>query len=255
MPLFGIQVPHRVLQLLLIVVLARLGLHLGRLAVYLSSSAPDPARNSPRLQSPIPPIPHSTMVPSPEVLEKERRRLEQVAHVWKWKGGERPPFAEPVPEGKESVWDYPRPPALRADSRRVIVKYNGEIVADTSNAVKICETSHPPTWYIPREDIKFEYIKKGTPRQSFCEWKGHATYWTVLDPKGQGAALQDVAWSYDNISPLFHAAQGSLAFYPTTLDITVDGEPVKPQPSGFYGGWVTPELVGPFKGVPGSQGW
>jgi len=114
------------------------------------------------------------------------------------------------------------------------------------------ETSHPPSWYVPPGDVTRGLLRR-SDRSSFCEWKGHAVYWH-LDVGG--TILRDVAWSYPDPSRAFTALRDHIAFYAGPLDLcTVNGEQVRPQPGGFYGGWITDDLVGPFKGVPGSMGW
>ena len=153
---------------------------------------------------------------------------------------------------EESVWNYPRPPRAEATSKRIRVYFGGELVADTSRAVRVLETSHPPVYYIPRDDVRSEFLKPST-RRSFCEFKGSATYWT-LDVNGRIA--EDAAWSYERPSRGYELIQGFLAFYASKADeCFVDEERVQPQLGSFYGGWVTSDIVGPFKGGPGSAGW
>ncbi len=153
---------------------------------------------------------------------------------------------------KESVWDYPRPPRAEPASKRIRVYFGGELVADTTRAVRILETSHPPVYYIPREDVRSGFLKP-SPRRSFCEFKGSATYWS-LDVNGRIA--EDAAWSYERPSRGYELIQGFLAFYASKADeCFVDEERVQPQLGSFYGGWVTSDIVGPFKGGPGSAGW
>ncbi len=128
----------------------------------------------------------------------------------------------------------------------------GEVlIAQSNSTYRVLETSHPPSWYIPRCDIEMRYL---IPRnkQSFCEWKGAANYWTV---KTDEAVAENSAWSYESPSLAFTAIKGHLAFYPNLLQCFVDDEEVQPQPGGFYGGWITRDVVGPFKGVAGSWGW
>lgn len=170
---------------------------------------------------------------------------------WTWRGRARPPFAvEPGP-GQESVWDYPRPPVLVPDAREVLIRWGGVEVARSRRALRLLETAHPPTFYLPPQDVDRALLRPAGGG-SFCEWKGAAAYWTLADGDRR---LERVAWSYpepmDDMRPL----AGHFAFYATHLDCSVDGMPVTPQAGGFYGGWITPELVGPFKGEPGSGGW
>lgn len=153
---------------------------------------------------------------------------------------------------KESVWDYPRPPRTEPTSKRIRVYFGGELVADTSRAVRVLETSHPPVYYIPCEDVRSEFLKPSS-HGSFCEFKGSASYWN-LEVKGKTA--EDAAWSYESPSRGYESIRGCLAFYvPKADECFVDEERVQPQPGSFYGGWVTSDIVGPFKGIPGSAGW
>jgi hypothetical protein len=126
-----------------------------------------------------------------------------------------------------SVWDYPRPPQLASDAREVVVRWSGVEVARTRRAVRVLETAHPPSVYLPWDDVAREYLQPA-PGSSYCEWKGPARYWSLVD---------------------------GIAFYPAELECTVDGAPVRPQPGRFYGGWITPELTGPFKGEVDSEAW
>ena len=152
----------------------------------------------------------------------------------------------------ESVWDYPRPPAVVPTTDRIRVVHRGATVADTVRAVRVLETSQPPAFYIPADDVADELIIPGSGR-SYCEWKGQARYWHVVVA---GETFADCAWSYPDPTPDFARLRDHVAFYAGPFDrCTVDGEPVRPQPGGFYGGWITADLAGPFKGVPGSAGW
>lgn len=126
------------------------------------------------------------------------------------------------------------------------------MIADTRAAVRTLETSHPPSYYLPPADI-FQLVLRRSTRRSFCEWKGEAIYYDV---EIHGEALRDVAWSYPAPTPAFAILRDHLAFYAAPFDTClVDGERVVPQPGGFYGGWITADLAGPFKGVPGSRLW
>ncbi len=158
---------------------------------------------------------------------------------------------EPV-RGQESVWDYPRPPRAEEVSKRIEVVFNGVVIADTVRAKRVLETSHPPVYYIPPEDVRQEHLIDA-PGSSFCEWKGRATYKTVVvgDRRAERAG-----WTYPDPEPGYEAIRDHLAFYAGPMDAcTVDGERVEPQPGGFYGGWITSDVVGPFKGSPGTMGW
>jgi uncharacterized protein (DUF427 family) len=158
---------------------------------------------------------------------------------------------KPAP-GQESVWDYPRPPRAEPTSKRIRVVFNGVTIADTHRAVRVLETSHPPVYYIPMEDIQRQYLAP-TRQQTFCEFKGAASYWTL---KVGERISQNAAWSYANPTPGFDSIKDCLAFYPARVDACyVDDEQARPQEGDFYGGWITSDIVGPFKGGPGTRGW
>jgi uncharacterized protein (DUF427 family) len=171
--------------------------------------------------------------------------------AWQFDGRTRPPFAVTPRPGQESVWDYPRPPRLQPDAREVVVRLGEYEIARTRRSLRLLETASPPTFYLPPDDVRAEHLELERGR-SRCEWKGEAGYWSVVVP---GRRIASAAWSYGDPLPEFDAIRGWLAFYPARVECFVDGDPVEPQPGGFYGGWVTPELVGPFKGDPGSEGW
>lgn len=169
---------------------------------------------------------------------------------WRWTGDERPPFADEPEAGQESVWDYPRPPRIELDERTVRVTAGDVVLAETNRARRILETASPPTFYIPREDVSMDALRS-VPGASRCEWKGTAEYW-ALHP---AAAGEPVAWSYPEPFEDFAVIRDHLAFYPGRVECRVDGELVRSQHGGFYGGWITSEIAGPFKGDPGSGGW
>jgi uncharacterized protein (DUF427 family) len=171
--------------------------------------------------------------------------------MWKYTGKQRPPFALKIKDGQESVWDYPRPPELDPDTRPIVVKSGETLIAKSDRAIRVLETASPPTFYIPEEDVSKDFLEKATG-SSFCEWKGSATYWNVVTPNQTKAKA---AWSYYKPANKFQSIDGYFSFYPAVVDCFVDGEKVKPQPGGFYGGWVTQEIVGPMKGEPGTGGW
>ncbi len=150
------------------------------------------------------------------------------------------------------MWDYPRPPAVLTSSSLVVVQFDG-IIARTSSAIRVHETSHPPTWYLPREAFGPDVLREAAG-SSWCEFKGQASYLDIVSPTGRVA--DRAAWTYPAPSRGYEAITGHVALYAAAMDsVTVDGVDVEPQPGGFYGGWVTPDVVGPFKGGPGSQGW
>ena len=162
-----------------------------------------------------------------------------------------PRRAQPEP-GQESVWDYPRPPALQAVDKLVQVGINGILIADTRRSQRVLETSHPPVYYIPPEDVRLDLCEP-VARSSFCEWKGMAAYYSVVVGDRR---IEQAAWYYPDPTPQFEAIRNYVAFYPSRVDIcTVDGETVQAQPGDFYGGWITHDIVGPFKGDPGTWGW
>jgi uncharacterized protein (DUF427 family) len=155
-------------------------------------------------------------------------------------------------EGRESVWDYPRPPRLEATTKRIRVQLGGKTIADTRRALRVLETSHPPVYYIPCEDIRMDYLREEAG-YSFCEWKGQARYYSVVVEKTKA---ERAAWGYPSPVPAYAGIKGYLAFYAEKMDrCTVDGEEVRSQAGNFYGGWITRDIVGPFKGGPGSWGW
>ncbi|WP_307861728.1 DUF427 domain-containing protein [Nocardioides xinjiangensis] len=152
----------------------------------------------------------------------------------------------------ESVWDYPRPPRVEPTGEHVVVSHAGVVVADTTAALRLLETSHPPTYYLPRDAFATDVLRpaRGT---SWCEWKGRAAY---LDLVVGDDVLAAVAWTYPTPSQGFERLVDHVALYPGRVDrCTVDGEVVEPQPGDFYGGWITSRVTGPFKGGPGTTGW
>ena len=158
----------------------------------------------------------------------------------------------PISPGQESVWDYPRPPRVERATRPLRVVLGGETIADTLSGWRVLETSHPPVYYFPPTDIRSGALA-AAPGGSVCEWKGSATYFDVVSG---GARIQAAAWSYHEPTDAFLPIRHHVAFYPKDMDeCFVDDEPARPQPGGFYGGWITSEIVGPFKGEPGTQGW
>ncbi len=158
---------------------------------------------------------------------------------------------EPGP-GQESVWDYPRPPRLEPTERRIEIVCNGETIADSRRAFRVLETSHPPVYYLPPEDVRRDLLRPGRGR-SVCEWKGAAAYHDLVVGD---RIVEDAAWSYPRPTPTFAPIANYLAFYPSKVDrCLVDGVEVQAQPGDFYGGWITPDVIGPFKGAPGTWGW
>ncbi len=172
--------------------------------------------------------------------------LQAARDQWEWTGDKRPDYAvEPGP-GQESVWDYPRPPAIAADTRLIeVIGHNG-LIASTTTSIRVMETSLPPSFYLPPDSItEGALITAGG--SSHCEWKGPAEY--VGEPGGH-----PIGWRYPRPYDEFAQYANWVSFYPSRVTCKVDGEVARPQQSEFYGGWITNELVGPFKGDPGLTG-
>ncbi|MEM9266638.1 MAG: DUF427 domain-containing protein [Cyanobacteria bacterium P01_F01_bin.13] len=154
--------------------------------------------------------------------------------------------------GQESVWDYPRPPALVDSAKHIKIVFNGQVIAESHQTKRVLETSHPPVYYIPPADIVMDYLTEvaGT---TFCEWKGRAYYYTLT--VGDRVA-ERVAWYYPTPTDRFKPITNYVAVYPSAMDACyVDGERVQSQDGDFYGGWITADIAGPFKGSPGTWGW
>jgi uncharacterized protein (DUF427 family) len=163
----------------------------------------------------------------------------------------RPGRIEPGP-GQESVWDYPRPPRLEAVAQPLRVEYAGQIVLATTRALRVLETSHPPTYYLPAADLTGDWLRPGAG-SSHCEFKGRAVYWDLVVGDEVSPAA---AWSYPEPTRAYARLAGHLAFYPSRVEACYVGEErVQAQAGDFYGGWITTAVVGPFKGGPGSWGW
>lgn len=155
-------------------------------------------------------------------------------------------------KGQESVWDYPRPPRLEASNRHIVVVFNGVTIADTGDAWRVLETSHPPVYYIPPGDVNEDFLVRAAGT-SWCEWKGQAHYYTI---EAEGRRAPKAAWAYADPLAAFEQIRDHIAFYCGPMDrCLVDGEEARAQPGGFYGGWITDDIVGPFKGEPGTSGW
>lgn len=158
---------------------------------------------------------------------------------------------QPEPD-QESVWDYPRPPRIERSNKRIQVVFKDMIVAESVRSQRILETSHPPVYYIPPEDVDMSYIQPSS-HQSYCEWKGIAQYYTIA--VGEEKSI-NAAWYYPNPTDYFAVLKNHLAFYPSRVDAcSVDEERVTAQAGDFYGGWITKNIVGPFKGGMGTRGW
>ena len=171
-------------------------------------------------------------------------------------GPARRPVPDPVGPGAESFWDYPRPPRLEPVRERLRVVLGGAVIAETEAGFRVLETSHPPTYYLPPDAIVAGAL--ANPRRGgICEWKGQAVYYDLVAGTGSDmVVIEDAAWSYPAPTPAFESLRDHIAFYAAPLDrCMVDDLPVVPQDGGFYGGWITPDLAGPFKGGPGSRFW
>ena len=162
------------------------------------------------------------------------------------------PMPTPPGPGQESVWDYPRPAIAERADRTIRIEFAGRTLAETRAAVRTLETSHPPSYYIPPEDFDGSALAP-IGQRTLCEWKGQARYYDVVVG---GRRAPAAAWSYDAPTPTFAMLAGFVTVYPALMDACfVDGERVTPQPGGFYGGWITSHVVGPFKGPPGTRHW
>ena len=158
---------------------------------------------------------------------------------------------EPGP-GQESVWDFPRPPRVEPEHRAVRVVLDGATIATTTGAFRVLETSHPPGIYLPPESFITGSLQPN-PTLTMCEWKGAASYWNLVS--GNATAIA-AGWSYEDPRPGFELITGFVSVYPGRVDACLlDDVVVRPQVGRFYGGWVTAELAGPFKGAPGTLGW
>lgn len=163
----------------------------------------------------------------------------------------RPERIEPGP-GQESVWDYPRPPRIEESKRAVRIVFAGEEIVRSERALRVLETAGPPTIYVPKKDVLINCLVPvdGT---TICEWKGEASY---FDLEWKGKSTRRAAWHYPDPYPGYERLNEYVSFYPGRADAAyLDDELVTPQSGGFYAGWITHEIVGPFKGDPGSESW
>jgi len=153
---------------------------------------------------------------------------------------------------KESVWDYPRPPRLEKTTKHLQIFFADVLIADTHRAARILETSHPPVYYVPPGDIRMEFLF-ASPHHTFCEWKGMAKYYNIRVAEREE---KNAAWFYSKPLRPYDDIRNYVAFYPSRMDrCLIDGEVAEAQPGDFYGGWITGDVIGPFKGGPGSSGW
>jgi uncharacterized protein (DUF427 family) len=174
--------------------------------------------------------------------------LQQARDGWHHRGEQRPPFAQDPGPSQESVWDYPRPPVVVPDRRTVEVAHAQGLLAQTGRSIRVLETSHPPAFYLPPDSVIPGGLVR-VPGSSHCEWKGAAEYLAVA------GTTAPVGWRYMDPYTEFADHAEWISFYPGRVRCTVDGEVVRPQAGGFYGGWITDDVVGPFKGEPGTSGW
>lgn len=162
------------------------------------------------------------------------------------------PKPDPTLPGQESVWAFPRPAVAEPCGLRIVIEHRGVTLVDTRRSVRTLETSHPPSYYVPPEDVDMTALTHSAG-SSICEWKGAASYFDVAVA---GDAFANAAWSYARPTPAFAALKDHIAFYAAPFDrCLVEGERATPQPGGFYGGWISPHVAGPFKGGPGSRFW
>lgn len=161
----------------------------------------------------------------------------------------RPAFADQPGPGQESVWDYPRPPEIIWDFRPIEVRDGDTSIASSLRSHKVMETASPPTFYLPRETVNFDWLVP-LRQTTYCEWKGTATYWAL-----KRNPAEPVAWCYERPRARFESIKGHIAFYPGRVACYLAGELVRTQAGRFYGGWITSDVVGPFKGEPGTGHW
>lgn len=183
-----------------------------------------------------------------ELSPEDRQKIEE----WRANPRRRPDYIETPGPGQESVWDYPRPPRVEPVPERVRVEFGGQVVADSRRALRVLETAGPPVYYVPPEDVREEFLQS-SPHSTLCEWKGRARYWHL---EVDGKRSRNAAWAYPQPLEGYETIKDYIAFYAQRVDAAYLGEErVRPQPGQFYGGWITSNVVGPFKGEPGSEDW
>jgi uncharacterized protein (DUF427 family) len=185
-------------------------------------------------------------------MTKIPEELQEEVNKWRNMKRKRPDnIATPGP-GQESIWDYPRPPKVELFTKKIRVEFAGVVIADTTESYKVSETSSPPCYYIPQTDIKMDYLFKSAYR-TLCEWKGSASYWTI---QVGDKITKNAGWSYPEPWDGFEQIKDCIAFFAGRVDgCYIDTEKVVPQAGDFYGGWITSNIVGPFKGDPGTEAW
>ncbi len=179
-------------------------------------------------------------------LLEEPKAVIDAREKWRYNGRTQPSFADPVGEGQESVWDFPRPPVVQPVQQTLRVTHNTTVIAETNHGVRVLETAGAPTYYFPPADVDMQAVRTGDV-VSLCEWKGAAQSLLIDDA--------EVGWRYVQMFPAFSDLYLWPSFYPAQITCFVGDEQVAPQPGGFYGGWVTSNLAGPIKGDPDSAGW
>lgn len=153
---------------------------------------------------------------------------------------------------QENVWDYPRPARCEPFAGTLKIIAHGHVLAETTSGFRTIETSHPPTYYFPPEDVNMALLERNQAR-SLCEWKGRASYFDLVTDQG---SVPSIGWCYQNPTRDFRPLENHLSFYASKADACfVNGEEVQAQAGDFYGGWITRNLTGPFKGGPGTVGW
>ena len=176
---------------------------------------------------------------------------QQPTYGWAHTGDARPDFAIDPEPGQESVWDYPRPPVIVEEDREITVQVASLVIAFSRSALRVLETASPPTFYLPAEDVAADLLTANST-SSYCEWKGQANY---FDLRHAGGTVSNIAWTYRSPKPAFEKLSNYFCFYPSKAECFVGAERVKPQQSDFYGGWITHDVVGPFKGDGETRGW
>ena len=162
------------------------------------------------------------------------------------------PQPEPPGPGQESVWDYPRPPRIEPSNEEIEIRLGGEVIAHARSSYRVLEQSLPPSYYLPRAAFA-DGVLRAVEGTTFCEWKGHASYFDLVTP---ARTAPRAAWTYPSPTADFEVLRDHLAVMPGLVDAcVVDGEVVRPQEGGYYGGWITSRVTGPFKGGPGTRGW
>ncbi|MFQ5993231.1 MAG: DUF427 domain-containing protein [Nitrospiraceae bacterium] len=178
--------------------------------------------------------------------------IEQQREAWRTRVRRRPVHIEKPGPGQESVWDYPRPPRVETVPDRLSVEFAGTVLAETVHGLRVLETSGPPVYYFPRIDVQVEYLES-TLLRTLCEWKGYAQYWSV---RVGTRCAENAVWSYPDPEPEYESLRDHLAFSASMTDACYVGRHrVVPQPGQYYGGWITPNVVGPFKGGPSTEDW